>query len=105
MAPIRNYLGALMRPFVQQDVLAISRHRASIALRLLGGLVMLALGDFTLRACLARVTDDGFALAFEPTIKNRALVIRHIFSKRYSMAERRIRPAKVALAISARLFR
>jgi cell cycle sensor histidine kinase DivJ len=31
-----------MQPFVQQDVLAMSRHRAFIAPRLLGGLVMLA---------------------------------------------------------------
>jgi cell cycle sensor histidine kinase DivJ len=41
-APICNHLGALVRPFVQQDVLAMSRHRAFVAPRLLGGLVMLA---------------------------------------------------------------
>ena len=70
-----------------------------------GGFVILTIGNFTLRACVARVTADGFALAFEPTIRNRALVIRHIFSKRYSMTDRTIKPAKVALAITARLFR
>jgi cell cycle sensor histidine kinase DivJ len=41
-APIRNHIGALAQPFVQQDGLAMSRHRAFVAPRLLGGLVMLA---------------------------------------------------------------
>lgn len=70
-----------------------------------GSFVILTIGNFALRACVARVTADGFALAFEPTIRSRALVIRHIFSKRYSMTDRTIKPAKVALAIAARLFR
>ena len=58
-----------------------------------------------MQARVVRVTDDGFALAFEPTLKNRANVIRFIFSKRYLMAGRRIRPGKVALAVGARLLR
>jgi cell cycle sensor histidine kinase DivJ len=41
-APIRNHIGALAQPLVQQDRLAMSRHRAFVAPRLLGGLVMLA---------------------------------------------------------------
>lgn len=70
-----------------------------------GSLVSVTIGDFTLRARVARVTADGFALAFESTIRIRTLLIRHIFAKRYSMNERSIRPAKVALAVAARLFR
>jgi hypothetical protein len=38
-------------------------------------------------------------------LTNRASVIRFIFSKRYLMAGRRIRPGKVALAVGARLLR
>ena len=103
--PVRLVAGNRVHVFAAHDISVSGIRLIGAAPVPIGGLVMLALGDCTLRACLARVTDDGFALAFEPTIKNRALVIRHIFSKRYSMAERRIRPAKVALAISARLFR
>jgi cellulose synthase (UDP-forming) len=98
-------VGNRIQIFVARDISVSGIHLAGLAPVPVGGLVMLATGDFTVRACLARVTEDGFALAFEPTIRNRALVIRHIFSKHYSMAERRIRPVKVALAISARLFR
>jgi len=91
--------------FTARDISVSGIHLNGLAPVGIGDFVMLAIGDFTLRACLARITEEGFALAFEPTIKNRARVIRHIFSKRYSMAERRIKPAKVALALSARLFR
>jgi cell cycle sensor histidine kinase DivJ len=41
-APIRNHLDALMRPLTQPDGPAASRHRAFVAPRLLGGLIMLA---------------------------------------------------------------
>jgi two-component system, cell cycle sensor histidine kinase DivJ len=44
-APIRNHLDALMRPLAQPDGLAASRHRAFVAPRLLGGLVMLAVAS------------------------------------------------------------
>ena len=54
---------------------------------------------------IAQVVEDGFALEFNPTLKTRAIVIRHIFSKRVFMTERSIKPAKVALALAARLFR
>jgi len=103
--PVRLEVGNRVHVFAAHDISVSGIRLTGVAPVPIGGLVMLTLGDCTLGACLARVTDDGFALAFEPTIKNRALVIRHIFSKRYSMAEHRIRPAKVALAISARLFR
>ena len=98
-------VGNLIYTFAAQDISVSGIRLTGVSPVPIGGLVMLTLGDFTLRACLARMTEDGFALAFEPTIKNRALVIQHIFSKRYSMTGRRIRPVKVALAISARLFR
>ena len=58
--------------------------------------VVVRVGEFIMQARVVRVTDDGFALAFEPTLKNRASIIRFIFSKRYLMAGRRIRPGKVA---------
>ena len=67
--------------------------------------VVVRVGEFIMLAQVVRVTDDGFALAFEPTLKNRASVIRFIFSKRYLMAGRRIRPSKVAMALGARLLR
>jgi len=70
-----------------------------------GRIVTVSIADFTLQAQMARVTADGFALAFEATIRNRALIIRYIFSQRYAMNERKIKPAKVALALAARLFR
>ena len=102
---VRLESGNRVQVFAAHDISVSGIRLTGAAPVPIGGLVLVALGDSTLRACLARVTEDGFALAFEPTIKNRALVIRHIFSKRYSMAGRRIRPAKVALAISTRLFR
>jgi len=71
----------------------------------IGAAVVVAIGAFVMRAQVVRATGDGFALAFEPTLKNRASVIRIIFSKRYLMTGRSIRPGKVALAIGARLFR
>jgi cell cycle sensor histidine kinase DivJ len=59
-APIRNHLGALVQPFVQQDVLAKSRHRAFVAPRLLGGLVMLAAVAI---AFIPRGVPSAFAIA------------------------------------------
>jgi cell cycle sensor histidine kinase DivJ len=41
-APIRNYVGTLVHPSAQQDVLTAARHRAFIAPRLLGSIVALA---------------------------------------------------------------
>ena len=69
------------------------------------GAVIATIGDFVMRARVVRVTDDGFALAFDPTLKNRANIVRFIFSKRYLMAGRRVRPTQVAWAIGQRLFR
>jgi len=70
-----------------------------------GSTVVLGVGEFVVRARIVRESDDGFALAFEPTLRNRANIIRYIFSKRYFMTGRRIKPGKVALAIGARLLR
>jgi cell cycle sensor histidine kinase DivJ len=41
-APVRNYIGTLVHPSAQQDVLTAARHRAFIAPRLLGSIVALA---------------------------------------------------------------
>jgi cell cycle sensor histidine kinase DivJ len=41
-APVRNYIGTLVHPSAQQDVLTAARHRAFIAPRLLGSVVALA---------------------------------------------------------------
>ncbi|HUI12645.1 MAG TPA: PAS domain-containing sensor histidine kinase [Xanthobacteraceae bacterium] len=41
-APIRNFIETLVHPSAQQDVLAVARHRAFIAPRLLGSMVALA---------------------------------------------------------------
>ncbi len=71
----------------------------------IGGQVRVSLGDFTVRARLVRVIKDGFALAFNPSLRTRAIVIRHIFSRRVSLTERTIKPAKVALALTARILR
>jgi len=70
-----------------------------------GTIVTLTFADFTVEANMARVTADGFALAFEATIRNRALIVRYIFSKHYAMNERKIRPMKVAIALASRVFR
>jgi len=70
-----------------------------------GSTVVLGVGEFVVRARIVRESDDGFALAFEPTLRNRANIIRYIFSKHYFMTGRRIKPGKVALAIGARLLR
>ena len=67
--------------------------------------VILAIGDFAFKARVVRTTEDGFALAFEPSLKTRANVIRYIFSKRYLMTGVTIRPGKVVLAIGARLLK
>jgi two-component system, cell cycle sensor histidine kinase DivJ len=42
LAPVRDYIGSLVHPSVRHDVLASARHRAFIALRLMGGLAALA---------------------------------------------------------------
>jgi cell cycle sensor histidine kinase DivJ len=42
LAPIRDYIDALVHPTARQDLLATARHRAFIAPRLLGGLAALA---------------------------------------------------------------
>jgi cellulose synthase/poly-beta-1,6-N-acetylglucosamine synthase-like glycosyltransferase len=68
-------------------------------------IVVIKLGDAIMRARVIRATDDGFALAFEPTLKNRTEVIRYIFSKRYLMSGRSIKAGKVAVALGARLLR
>jgi cellulose synthase/poly-beta-1,6-N-acetylglucosamine synthase-like glycosyltransferase len=70
-----------------------------------GTTVAVKVGEFVMRADVIRVTEDGFALGFEPTLKNRADIVGFIFSKRYRMTGRRIRPGRVAVAIGARLFR
>jgi cellulose synthase (UDP-forming) len=91
--------------FAARDISVSGMRLSGVAPVSIDGFVSLTIGDFTLKARLVRVTKDGFALAFNPTLRNRAILIRHIFSKRVSMTERSIKPAKVALALTARLLR
>jgi cellulose synthase/poly-beta-1,6-N-acetylglucosamine synthase-like glycosyltransferase len=70
-----------------------------------GDIVVIEIDDFTMRTRVVRGTDDGVALAFEPGLKNMTNIIHYIFSKKYQMAGRRIKPGQVMGAIGARLFR
>jgi cellulose synthase/poly-beta-1,6-N-acetylglucosamine synthase-like glycosyltransferase len=70
-----------------------------------GTIMAVKMDDVVIAARVVRETSDGFAIAFEPTLKNRANIIRYIFSKRHLMPGRSIKPSKVALAIGARLVR
>jgi len=103
--PVQLRMKNCVQVFAARDISVSGIHLSGAAPVPVGAFVIATIGDATLRACLARVTTDGFALAFEPTIRNHALIIQHIFSKRYSMSERTIRPAKIALAITTRLLR
>ena len=91
--------------FAARDISVSGIYLSGVAPVPAGQIVTVSIADFTLQAKVARATTDGFGLAFEATIRNRALIIRHIFSKRYLMNERKIKPAKVVLALAARLFR
>ena len=91
--------------FAARDISVSGIRLNGIAPVSIGDAVSVTIGHFTLEARLVRVTEGGFALAFRPTLRNRAIVIRHIFSKRVSMTERSIKPTKVALALAARLLR
>jgi hypothetical protein len=71
----------------------------------IGSDVILSVGSVKLRARIVRFTEKGFALEFEPTLNNRAKIIRHIFAKPYLWAGRTIEPVKVALAIATKLVR
>jgi cellulose synthase (UDP-forming) len=94
-----------VQQFVARDISVSGMRLNGAAPVEIGGSVNLVIGGFTVKARLVRLTKDGFALAFNPTLRNRAIVIRHIFSKRIAMTERSIKPGKVALAITARLLR
>lgn len=71
----------------------------------LGASVKVTMGSHQLDATVVRGTPGGFALAFEPSLANRAKVIQFIFARRYAMAHRSIDAGKVLLAVGARLFR
>jgi cellulose synthase (UDP-forming) len=66
--------------------------------------VEVLLANHVLRARAARKTEDGFTLAFEPKIRNRAVVIKYIFSRGYLMEAMPIRLRRLALSIAARLL-
>ena len=91
--------------FLARDISVSGMRLSGVAPVAIGGSVSLVMDGFAMKARLVRVTKDGFALAFRPTLRNRAILIRHIFSKRIAMAERSIKPGQVALAITARLLR
>ena len=102
---VRLQAEARIQVFAARDMSVSGIRFSGVAPVSIGKTVTVTIGDFTLEARLVRVTEDGFAVAFKPTLRNRAIIIRHIFSKRVSMTERSIKPAKVALALAARLFR
>ena len=94
-----------VQTFAARDMSVSGIRFSGVAPVSIGEMVTVTIGDFTLEARLVRITEDGFAVAFRPTLRNRAIIIRHIFSKRVSMTERSIKPGKVAVALAARLFR
>jgi PilZ domain-containing protein len=63
------------------------------------------IGGKLLQARAARNTEDGFTLAFEPSLRNRAIVIKYVFSKNYLMAFSGVSPKTLGFSIFARLFR
>jgi cellulose synthase (UDP-forming) len=63
------------------------------------------LDGHTLRARAARKTEDGFTLAFEAKIRNRAILTKYIFARRYLMQAEHISSKRLALSIAARMFR
>jgi cellulose synthase (UDP-forming) len=93
------------RMFEARDISVSGIRLNGVAPVPIGSTVNITVGDFIIEARLVRTTQDGFAIAFKPTLRSRAIVIRYIFSKRVSMTERTIKPAKVVFALAARLFR
>lgn len=71
----------------------------------IGEVVRVNIGGRSLDAMVIRDIPGGFALAFKPTLANRAMVIKFIFSRRYAMVRRTIKPSEVFLAVGARIFR
>lgn len=71
----------------------------------IGKKIRVIIDGHTLDASVVRETPGGFALAFKPTLGNKAIVIRFIFARRYAMVRRAIKPGEVLLAVGARLFR
>ena len=65
--------------FAARDISVSGIRFSGVAPVSIGEAVRVTIGAFTLEARLARVTEDGFAVAFKPTLRNRAIIIRHIF--------------------------
>jgi cell cycle sensor histidine kinase DivJ len=63
-APIRNYIETLVHPSAQQDALMAARHRAFIAPRLLGSIVVLASFPIYLLVCGAPSAIELFVFAW-----------------------------------------
>jgi cellulose synthase (UDP-forming) len=96
----RGLLDLMIRDISTSGVRLIGADRPPV-----GETVVVEIGSFIIPARVVRETDDGFALAFEPSLKNMSHAIRYIFSKKYLMAGRKIRPGQVMMAIGARVFR
>ncbi len=70
-----------------------------------GGAVSVELGGAQVEARVIRLTNDGFALEFDPDPFNRARVIRYLFSGRFNPGIPVIRPFVVMLQIGRRIMR
>jgi cellulose synthase (UDP-forming) len=71
----------------------------------MGETARLELEGFSIDAKLARLTEDGFAVAFVATQASHMLTLKHLFSGRYSAAIDVVRPRSVAAAILARILK
>jgi cellulose synthase (UDP-forming) len=71
----------------------------------IGAIATVSLDDFKIRSRVVRFTKTGFALAFDPTLRNRANVVRYIFSRRYPVILQPSHPIRVARALAGRLLR
>jgi cellulose synthase (UDP-forming) len=70
----------------------------------IGQEVEIELGKRMLKAKIARLTPDGFALAFAPTLEARVAAIQFVFSGRFSSEDAPIAPKALAKALIARVF-
>jgi hypothetical protein len=58
-----------------------------------------------MRARIARLTEDGFALEFESGMQNRIRMIAQVYSGRYRSGVAEIELRDVAIALAQRLLR
>jgi cellulose synthase (UDP-forming) len=67
--------------------------------------VTIRMGDITLRALVARTTQDDFAVRIDDTLEARKAMIRQVYSSRYNASIGEVRPNQLIKAVLARAFR